>query len=47
MTNWQVGDRVETRNAYGEALLELGRSRAAHQRAELFRFNLPVGGYGP
>ena len=24
---WKVGDRVETRNAYGEALLELGRQR--------------------
>jgi transketolase len=28
MTQWQVGDRVETRDAYGEALLELGRHRA-------------------
>jgi len=25
--NWKVGDRVETRQAYGEALLELGRRR--------------------
>jgi transketolase len=24
---WQIGDRVETRDAYGEALLELGRRR--------------------
>lgn len=24
---WQVGDRVETRDAYGEALVDLGRSR--------------------
>jgi transketolase len=28
MTKWQVGDWVQTRDAYGEALLELGRSRA-------------------
>jgi transketolase len=27
MSKWQIGDRVETRNAYGEALLELGRRR--------------------
>jgi transketolase len=27
MAKWQVGDRVETRDAYGEALLELGRRR--------------------
>ena len=25
--NWKMGDRVETREAYGEALLELGRRR--------------------
>jgi transketolase C-terminal domain/subunit len=25
---WKIGDRVETRNAYGEALLELGRCRS-------------------
>jgi transketolase len=25
--NWKVGDRIETRVAYGEALLELGRQR--------------------
>jgi transketolase len=28
MSKWQKGDKVETRNAYGEALLELGRRRA-------------------
>jgi transketolase len=28
MTKWKIGDRVETRDAYGEALLELGRRRA-------------------
>jgi transketolase len=27
MFKWKVGDRVETRDAYGEALLELGRRR--------------------
>jgi transketolase len=27
MTKWRVGERVQTRDAYGEALLELGRRR--------------------
>ncbi len=28
MTKWQIGERVQTRDAYGEALVELGRRHA-------------------
>lgn len=41
MMKWRIGERVETRDAYGEALLELGRRRAdvAVMDADLQRSN--------
>jgi transketolase len=42
---WKIGDRVQTRNAYGEALLELGRRRkdVAVLDSDLQRSNMTYG----